>query len=93
VLLIKGTDNQWDQTRPDGANRYPALLVAGGVVTLRNGAGIVENENCRLKANIMLAKILAILAFVPPAATKARNTGPPVETGTIRRQRLAGWRP
>jgi hypothetical protein len=32
---------------------------------MRNGVGIVENENCSLKANIMLAKILAVLVFRP----------------------------
>jgi hypothetical protein len=34
-------------------------------VMLRNRVGIVENENGSFKANIVLAKILAVLVLIP----------------------------
>ncbi|OLB89806.1 MAG: hypothetical protein AUI12_01345 [Acidobacteria bacterium 13_2_20CM_2_57_6] len=54
-------DNQKDRTRFDGANRYPALLVVGAVVALGHSVRIVEDQNGSLKANIVLAKVLAVL--------------------------------
>jgi hypothetical protein len=65
VLLIKSMDNQQNRACSDGPNGYPAFLIGGGIVTLRDRAGIVENENGGFKANIMLAKVLAVLVLIP----------------------------
>jgi hypothetical protein len=46
-------------------DRYPTFLILESDVTLRNRVGIVENENGGFKANIMLAKILAVLVLIP----------------------------
>jgi len=65
VVFIKGMDSQKDRSRPYRADRYPTLLSIEGNVPLRNGVGIVENENGSLKANVLLAKVLAVLVLVP----------------------------
>ena len=65
VVFLKGMDNQKDRSRPYRADRYPTLLSIEGNVPLRNGVGIVENENGSLKANVLLAKVLAVLVLVP----------------------------
>jgi hypothetical protein len=44
---------------------YPTILTLKSDVTLRNRLGIVENENGSFKANIVLAKILAVLLLIP----------------------------
>ena len=64
VVFLKGMDNQKDRSRPYRADRYPTLLSIEGNVPLRNGVGIVENENGSLKANVLLAKVLAVLVLV-----------------------------
>src|SRR5438445_8907810 len=58
-------DNQENRTWSDGANRYPAFLLVKGGVTLRNRARVVKDENRSFKANIVLAKVLAVLVLVP----------------------------
>ena len=65
VFFIKGMNDQQNRTRPYGSNRYPAFLVVKGAVALCNGVRIVENENGSFKANIVLAKILAVLVLIP----------------------------
>ncbi len=42
-----------------------AFLILKSDVTLGNRVGIIENENGRFKANILLAKILPVLLLVP----------------------------
>ncbi len=46
-------------------DRYPTFLILKSDVTLRNRVGIIENENGSFKVNIVLAKILAVLVFIP----------------------------
>jgi hypothetical protein len=46
-------------------DRYPTFLILESDVTLRNRVGIVENENGRFEANIVLVKVLPVLLFVP----------------------------
>ena len=65
VLLKMSVDNQQDRARSDGSDGYPAFLIRKSIVTLRNCIGIIENENGSLKPNIMLAKVLAVLVFIP----------------------------
>ena len=65
VVFIKCMDNQEDRTRPYRAYSYPAILLIGVIISPRNGVGIIENENGSLKANVVLAKVLAVLVFVP----------------------------
>src|SRR5208283_6155360 len=46
---------------PNSSNRYPTFLIRNHDLTLRDRIGIVENQNGSFKANIMLAKCLAVL--------------------------------
>jgi hypothetical protein len=64
VFFIKSMNDQQNRTRPYGSDRYPTFLILSDV-TLRNRVGIVENENGSFKANIVLAKILAVLVLIP----------------------------
>jgi hypothetical protein len=65
VVFIEGMDNQKDRSRSYGSDGYPTLLLAGVVISSRNGVGIIENENGSFKANVMLTKVLAVLVLVP----------------------------
>ena len=65
VFLIIRMDNQQNRTRPYGSNRYPAFLILIGEVTLGNRIGVVENQNSRFEAHIMLATVLAVLVLIP----------------------------
>ncbi len=64
VFFIKSMNDQQNRTRPYGSDRYPTFLILSDV-TLRNRVGIVENENGSFKANVVLAKILAVLVLIP----------------------------
>ncbi len=44
---------------------YPTFLILKSDVSLRNRLGIAENESGSFKENIVLAKILAVLALTP----------------------------
>jgi hypothetical protein len=65
VVFIKRMDDQQDRSRSYRADSYPALLILGVVVSPRNRVGIIENENGSLKANVVLAQVLAVLVLVP----------------------------
>jgi hypothetical protein len=43
----------------------PTVLIRKSDVTLRNRVAVVENQNGSFKANIMLAKVLAVLVLIP----------------------------
>ena len=64
VFFIKSMNDQQNRTRPYGSDRYPTFLILSDV-TLRNRVGIVENENGRFEANIVLVKVLPVLLLVP----------------------------
>jgi len=61
VVFIKGMDNQKARSRSYRSDGYPTLFIAGVVVSLRNGVGIVENENGSLKANVCLRRFWRFL--------------------------------
>ena len=65
VVFIKRVHDQEHRTRSNGPNRYPALLIVKGGVTLGHRVRIVENELCCFKANIVLAVVLPVLVLVP----------------------------
>jgi hypothetical protein len=65
VVFIKRMDDQQDRSRSYRTDSYPALLIAGVVVSSRNRVGIIENENGSFKANVVLAQVLAVLVLVP----------------------------
>ena len=53
-------------------------------VTLRNRVGIVENENGSFKANIVLAKILAVLVLIPcESHSRSRQDSISVEMNNV----------
>jgi hypothetical protein len=58
-------NDQQNRTRPNGSDCYPTFLILESDVTLRNRVGIVENENGRFEANIVLVKVLPVLLLVP----------------------------
>jgi len=58
-------NNQKNRTRPYGSDCYPTFLILESDVTPCNRVGVVENENGSFKANIVFAKILAILVLIP----------------------------
>ena len=64
LLFKKRMHNQQNRTRTYRSHRYPSLLFKSEI-TLRNSVRIVENKNRRLKAHIVLAKVLPILLLVP----------------------------
>ena len=74
VFFIKSMNDQQNRTRPYGSDRYPTFLILSDV-TLRNRVGIVENENGSFKANIVLAKILAVLVLIPYELHGKRRQG------------------
>src|SRR5437660_2393193 len=57
VFFIKSMNDQKNRTRPYGSNCYPTFLILESDVALRNRVGIVENENGRFEANIVLVKV------------------------------------
>jgi len=65
VVLIKSMDDQQDRSRSYRADGYPSLLIVCVVVSSRNRVRIIENENGSLKANVVLAQVLAVLILVP----------------------------
>jgi hypothetical protein len=58
-------DNQENCTSSDCPYGYPPLFVVKIEITLRDGVRIVEYQNCGFKANVVFAKVLAVLVFVP----------------------------
>jgi hypothetical protein len=65
VVFIKRMDDQQDRSWSYRADGDPALLIVRVVVSSRNRVGIIENENGSLKANVVLAQVLAVLVLVP----------------------------
>jgi len=65
LLLVDRMYDKQNRARLDGADGYPAFLILECVVTPGDGIGIVENELRSLEANIVLAKVLPILAIIP----------------------------
>jgi hypothetical protein len=65
LFLMESMRDQQNRTRPYGPNCDPSLFIFKSEVALRKSVGIIENENRRFKANIVLAKVLPVLAFVP----------------------------
>src|SRR6266404_1531696 len=57
--------DQYNRTGPYGSDRYPSLLIFRSEVALRESVRIIENEHGRFKTNIVLAKVLPILLFIP----------------------------
>ena len=56
-------DNQQNRTRTYGSHRYPSLLILRSAVGLGNR--VVENQNRRFEAHIMLATVSAVLVLIP----------------------------
>ena len=65
VFLIIRMDNQQNRTRPYGSDRYPAFLILMRAVALGNLIVVVENQNSRFEAIIMLATVLTVLVLIP----------------------------
>ena len=65
VFHIIRMDNQQNRARSNGSNRYPAFLILAGGVGLGNRIGVVENQNSRFEAHIMLAAVSAVLVLIP----------------------------
>jgi len=64
-FLIKRMHYGQNRAPSDGTNCYPSFLIVKSEVALHKSVGIIENENCCFKANIMLSKIPSILVFIP----------------------------
>jgi hypothetical protein len=64
VFLIPGMDHQQNRARSYRSNGDPAFLL-GFPLALGEGIGIVENQDCSLKANIVLEQVAAVLLLVP----------------------------
>jgi hypothetical protein len=62
---VKRVYDKQNRARSDGSDGYPALLVLECVVAPRDGVRIVENERRSFEANIVLPKVLPILALIP----------------------------
>src|SRR5713101_600132 len=90
-----GMDNQEDRTCSYGTNRYPAFFLVKGGVTLRNRARVVKDENRSFEANIVLAKVLAVLVLVPFkfAWQPATKTAYPRKSGMSIRFVRTSYRP
>jgi len=65
LFLIEGMDDQQNRTGTHGSNGYPPLFIFRREVAFRRCLGIIENEHGRFKANIVLAKVLAVFLFIP----------------------------
>ena len=65
LFLIESMDDQQNRTGAYGSNGYPPLLIFRSEVALGKSIGIIENEHGRFKANIVLAKVLPVLMFIP----------------------------
>jgi hypothetical protein len=52
-------------SRVDGSQSDPALLVFGELVGLGQGTRIIENKLSGLKANVVLEQVLPIFVLVP----------------------------
>ncbi len=65
VLFVPCVNFQHDHSSADCPERDPAFFFVGRFVFQRQRIGIVKNENCGLKANIVLEQVLPILVFVP----------------------------
>jgi len=57
--------NQKNRAWPYRSNRYPSFLVLKSEIALSDSVRIIENENSRFKANIVLAKVLTVLVLIP----------------------------
>jgi hypothetical protein len=65
LFLIESMHDQQNRTGPYGSNRYPSLFIFRSEVALRESVGIIENEHGRFKTNVVLAKVLPVLLFIP----------------------------
>jgi hypothetical protein len=65
IALPQGVDDKKNHSTADRPERNPALLVAGKFVALGQGIGIVEGESGSLETDIVLEKVLPVLAIVP----------------------------
>src|SRR5215831_8281017 len=65
LFLIERMHNQQNRAWPDRSHRYPSLLIFKSEIALCDSVGIIENENSRFKANIVLAKVLPVLVLIP----------------------------
>ena len=65
LFLIERMDDQQNRTGAYGSNGYPPPLIFRTEVALGKSIGIIENEHCRFKTNIVLAKVLPVLLFIP----------------------------
>src|SRR5580700_5363846 len=60
LFLIESMDDQQNR-----AGAYGSNLIFRSEVALGQSIGIIENEHGRLKANIVLAKVLPVFLFIP----------------------------
>jgi len=65
LFLIESMHDQQNRTGAYGSDRYPSLLIFRSEVALRKRVGIIENEHGCFKANIVFAKVLPVLLFIP----------------------------
>ena len=70
LFLIESMHDQWNRTGPYGSNRYPSLFIFRSEVALRKSVGVIENEHGRFKADIVPAKVLPVLLFIPFKSNK-----------------------
>jgi hypothetical protein len=79
-------------SRDDTNDFFVVFLILKSDVMLRNRVGIVENENGGLKANIVLAKILAVLVLIPyELHSKSRQDSIPVEMKDVNTFVRTSW--
>jgi hypothetical protein len=57
--------DEQNRTSPNSSDRYPTLFCFKGQITLSKGVRVVENQNSRFKTNVVLAKVLPVLAIIP----------------------------
>jgi len=54
-----------NRTSPQGSKRYPTLFCFERQIAQSKSEWVVENQNSRLKANVVFAKVLPVLAVIP----------------------------
>lgn len=57
--------DEQNRTSPYGSKRNPPFFCLKGQIALSKCVRVVENQNGRFKANVVLAKVLPVLAIVP----------------------------
>jgi hypothetical protein len=57
--------NEQNRTRPYGSNRYPPFFSFKRQIALGESVRVVENQNGCFKPDVVLAKVLPILAVIP----------------------------